>query len=452
MKILRLLIPAFALLLFLSCSTEPSIDYALFSGTIENPAGNKLTVLGSDFEQEIAVADDGTFSDTLRLEAGYYTFSHAERSSLYLAPGHNISMAINTEEFDETIKYTGLGSEINNYMAGKVLKQEELIPDSKAHYLSEETDYVAKTEELKLAYLEMLEGVKEADAFFYDLEKRNVKYDNLSSLTAYEGGHIYYAAEPDFKASEGLLDPIKELDYDNDEDYRYFSSYRDLVSDKYIDYYAIVGNPDTISQVLDNIKALKSENIKNGLMKSFKYYISPAFDQLGSLYEGIMEISTDDEYKAEVTEKYDVVKKLVKGKPAPKFAYASHDDKQVSLDDLKGKIVYIDVWATWCGPCLREVPFLKEVEAAYEGTNVQFVSISIDQQKDFEKWKKMIVDKKLGGLQLFAEGDWSSKLADDYAIDSIPRFLLIDGDGNIVSADAPRPRDPELREMLDGLI
>jgi thiol-disulfide isomerase/thioredoxin len=452
MKLLRLLIPAFALMLFLSCSTEPPIDYAIFSGKIENQEGNVIKVQGNDFEKEIAVAEDGTFSDTLRIETGYYSFSHAEYSSIYLSPGHNLNLTLNAVEFDETVKYTGQGSEINNYMASKTLKIKEFIPDYIEFYMLNEADYVAKTEGLKTAYLGMLESVKEVDASFYELEKRNIMFNHLTSISGFEARQRYYGDDPDFKATEALLVDLENLDYDNSEDYRYFSSYRKLVMDKFIDYYVITGNPDTIITILASIKELKSENIKNGLMNTLRFYLSPSFDQLNTLYEGIMEISTDEENKAEITEKYNKVQNLVKGQPAPTFNYIDYAGGKMSMDDLKGKYIYFDIWATWCGPCIREIPYLKETEEKYSESNIQFVSVSIDAIKDFEKWKEFIVDKELGGIQLYADGDWKSSIITDYAIEGIPRFILVDPEGNIVSADAPRPSDSKLTEMLDGLL
>ena len=114
--------------------------------------------------------------------------------------------------------------------------------------------------------------------------------------------------------------------------------------------------------------------------------------------------------------------------------------------------VIVDFWATWCGPCIREIPYLKEVEKKYHDANIQFVSVSIDRLDDFEKWKTFIADKELGGIQLYADGDWKSSIITDYAIDGIPRFILVDPEGNIVSADAPRPSNPALVELLDGLV
>ncbi len=139
---------------------------------------------------------------------------------------------------------------------------------------------------------------------------------------------------------------------------------------------------------------------------------------------------------------------LKAGLDAPNFIAKKRDDVEVPLSDLKGKRVYIDVWATWCGPCIREIPALKKLEAELHDENIEFVSISIDEAKDKEKWLTFIEEKALTGLQLMAENDWKSDIATAYNIKGIPRFLLIDEAGKIISANAPRPSSPDIKEVL----
>jgi len=129
------------------------------------------------------------------------------------------------------------------------------------------------------------------------------------------------------------------------------------------------------------------------------------------------------------------------------------DDKggKTSLKSLRGKYVYIDVWATWCAPCRQQIPALKKIEESYKDKNIYFVSLSIDKQTDKIKWLKMIREMKLGGIQLLAENDWNSKFVKDYQITGIPRFILIDPEGNIVDANAPRPTDPRLIALFNSL-
>jgi len=146
------------------------------------------------------------------------------------------------------------------------------------------------------------------------------------------------------------------------------------------------------------------------------------------------------------------------GQPSPDFKnYENYAGGTTSLKDLKGKYVYIDVWATWCGPCKAEIPYLKKVEEEYEGKNIQFVSISVDDGRGYkgsleaskEGWKKMIKEEELGGIQLLSDKAWKSDFITGYQINGIPRFILIDPKGNVVDANAPRPSSPKLIKLFD---
>ena len=175
---------------------------------------------------------------------------------------------------------------------------------------------------------------------------------------------------------------------------------------------------------------------------------------LEAYYQSIMSVLTDKNFQAQLTQIYYNIKKgrknIEKGDPSPKFLdYENYAGGKMSLDDLKGKYVYIDVWATWCGPCIAEVPSLKKIEKKYHGKNIEFVSISVDMPKNYDKWKKMIEEKKLSGIQLFADNSFNSNFVKGYSIQGIPRFILIDPKGNIVHSDAPRPSDPRLIELFN---
>ena len=139
------------------------------------------------------------------------------------------------------------------------------------------------------------------------------------------------------------------------------------------------------------------------------------------------------------------------GTPSPKFNYPDINGKNISLDDLKGKYVYVDVWATWCAPCKREIPYLKELNKEYKDKDITIVSLSIDKMEDKDKWINMVKDKKLAGVQIMADKAWNSDFVTNYGIRGIPRFILIDKNGNILNSDAPRPSDPKLKELLNSL-
>ncbi len=138
------------------------------------------------------------------------------------------------------------------------------------------------------------------------------------------------------------------------------------------------------------------------------------------------------------------------GTPGYNFKYPDPTGNEFSLASFKGKVVLIDVWATWCAPCKAEIPHLKKLEEEMKGKNVAIVSVSVDEEKDKEKWKKFIVDQELGGTQLYAKG-WSD-MTKFYQINGIPRFLLFDKEGKLITHDAPRPSNPDLKKMIEKYL
>ncbi|KOS07361.1 thioredoxin [Flavobacterium akiainvivens] len=209
---------------------------------------------------------------------------------------------------------------------------------------------------------------------------------------------------------------------------------------------------EALQTYFDNIKTADEATAK--IDESYKKLVAAANDpEVDPGFKDIIvkQLEVDKQQLAAVAQTT-VAANQMKGKPSPKFNLENHKGGTTSLDSFKGKYVYIDVWATWCGPCRREIPFLKQIEEKYHGKNIEFVSISIDEKKDHEKWKKFVETQQLGGVQLFAENAWQSAFTQAYGIDSIPRFILIDPTGNVVDSNAKRPSDPALQEQLDKLV
>ena len=141
------------------------------------------------------------------------------------------------------------------------------------------------------------------------------------------------------------------------------------------------------------------------------------------------------------------------GGEAIDFRFPDVNGKETALSDFVGKVVYIDVWATWCGPCKQELPFFKQLEEEYRNDpNVVFLSVSVDSQRDYEKWKTFIAEENMQGVQLFAGDKARDELMTPYRISGIPRFMLVGKDGNLVAIDAPRPSSPEIRTVLRALL
>jgi len=434
---------------FITCKKEPT--FITFSGKITNKSGDKITITKDRKKvKTFTVDENGVFSDTINnVEKGYYSFTDGRESSgLYLENGFNINLTLDTKEFDETIKYTGNGNEVNNYLAAKFLANE--TPSMEELFALNETEFLATVAKNNTTLSEKTNDL--TNASFVVSEKKNLTFEKANLLNMYQGYHGYLLKDHEFKVSDSFPNAFGGIAFDNEEDFKTFPAYQQIVVGNFFKSVQEKVKKDSISfqeAAITFIKNTKGAVIKNGLLKNLANRVSARNEKAGELYKDIMALSTDEGFKKSLTKQYNSIKKTAKGMASPKFVdYENHKGGTTSLDDLKGKFVYIDVWATWCGPCLAEIPSLQKVEKAYHGKKIHFVSLSIDKKKDHDTWVKMVTDKKLGGIQVFADADWNSKFVTDYGIKGIPRFILVDPVGKIVSANAPRPSSPKLIELF----
>ena len=151
-------------------------------------------------------------------------------------------------------------------------------------------------------------------------------------------------------------------------------------------------------------------------------------------------------------EKYELLKRRIsvntEGEDWIDFTYPDVTGKNHSLADYKGKVVVVDVWATWCMPCKAEIPHLEKLEKEMKGKDVVFISLSID--TDQAKWSQFIKEKALGGVQLISYN--KGTIVDDYAVDAVPRFMVFSKHGKTISTNAPRPSSLELKEMIEKAL
>lgn len=344
-KAMKKILLFFLVISIVACEEQRQNDYVTFSGTIMNPNSDSITVRKKGYSKTIKVDANGRFSDTLKVSPGTYSFNDGkEGSSIFLKNGYDLTMTMDTREFDESIKYEGEGAENNNFLVEKILLEEKLL---------------------------------EAD------------FDSM-----------------DENQLEVAMDSVK----------------KQMIS------------------FLDNSKAIDTM-LTNDLRDRFE----ATLDSYKNYYGGIISLR----------------KSLPQGSPSPVWKeYKNFKGGTTSLEDLKGKYVYVDVWATWCAPCKAEIPYLKKIEADFHDKNIAFVSMSIDDDRTHKgsweqaekDWRAMVADKELGGIQIMAPEGWDSDFVQAYKIKGIPRFILIDPNGKIIDPNAPRPSSEQLRETLETLL
>ncbi|HTL55533.1 MAG TPA: TlpA disulfide reductase family protein [Candidatus Limnocylindrales bacterium] len=128
-----------------------------------------------------------------------------------------------------------------------------------------------------------------------------------------------------------------------------------------------------------------------------------------------------------------VQKALVKGSKFPDFDEKDIAGKPVSIANYKGKVVLVDFWATWCGPCVHELPNVVKAYEKNHSKGFEIIGISLDQDK--EKLTSFTKEKNMTWQQFFDGKGWGNKLAVKYGVQSIPATYLLDGEGKIIGKD-----------------
>lgn len=322
--------------------------YASFEADITNTNDPIYISTKEKVLKKLVKNSDGIYKDTLNAPRGIYKlFDGKNTLQISLNNEYDLKLKMDANNVDETIVFSGVGSEVNNYLVQSTIASKKI--DFVSLLSSDESTFNRKTDESKQADIQLL--------------------------------------------------------------------------DKY------VLNPEINS------------NFRKGIDSKYEMLL-----ELRKKYQAKMAVAKQEQALKNV--KLDKMNNTL----SPLFNYRNFKGGKSKLEDFKGKYVYIDIWATWCGPCVREIPFLQKLEEKYHDKNIVFVSISIDKENDIDKWEKMVKDKNLGGVQLFADKDWNSDFVKAFGVKSIPRFILIDPAGKVVKAVAERPSDSVLKEELDKLL
>lgn len=432
----------------MSCTTAPKTTVTIH---MEGDRVAEIPTVLNTRDSIYSVSLDSTNSATIQLatdlQSDYATIQLGRMHlPLYIEPGKDFDIAIKIEGRNVTPTFTGEGAAKNSYLNGNIAKNSNMPSielEEKAFM-----DTLAKKETRLIADLEQ----ENFDEAFVNLEKKRIHYSLYSSIPTYVAYHPYYSTQPDYIPSEGLINSLKTIIAEEPELIN-MPEYRDAI----IGYIEISTSQTQANNPLEILKSQLSfiqNNFKTPEISDFtvdhftKAYVGrygiDNLPEFSATYEAKV---TDPKKKSEFKALCDKWAKVAKGQPAIDFKYLDITGKEVSLKDLAGKYVYIDCWATWCGPCRGELPYLQKLEHQYKDKNIHFVSISCDQNK--ADWEKMVKQEKLGGIQLHNGGDRS--FMEFFMITGIPRFILLDREGKILQSNATRPSNPETAKTFDAL-
>jgi thiol-disulfide isomerase/thioredoxin len=429
------------------------------SGKIENAGNMRVLVIYNNITDSIEMNDQGEFVAKINITEPMYVYVSSENfyATTYVFPGTKTNFTANIDDFHNTLKFSGDNADINNYLAsfGRL--------DLEYDLLSGEIIIAPEFETFRLVLVELQEEVavelnnlakknEEKYADFVKLENDRLKLYYIQMLIQYylindsQDPNINIeiekiASTTDFN-NKGLL-------YTNDF-IQCFKNYINVVKMADGDFKTVQEYAQAYFSEIDKI-LVETEALEELYYVSLKEFINIyGPESVRDIFAKYKDLSTNKEHLKELEDMFAEFDKLASGKPSVEWTFTDINGKNISSSDFIGKYVYIDVWASWCGPCKAEIPYLETLKKKLAGKNIEFVSISVDE--DIEDWKNSLKKESATGIQLYA-GGWENALCKHFKINGIPRFILLDRDGNIIKSDADRPSGDIETEInaLDGI-
>lgn len=431
----------------------------LKKGKAEITYTHPITMQRSTWTSEV---EKGKFSIKLDIKtATMLTMSiEKEQTNIYLAPNKTLNVNLDFKEFDESLVYSGDYANENNFLKAYYLEFEDEGKDPTRSWFSdlESEDYQKSHKERLERKIALLDNFKAknplSDAFYGDWKTNETYFVNAMYLY-YPGIKAYYSKKSKAEiVHEGYYSFLDDCDLNNESNlhlsnYNFFLN--QFVQHKLTELQTgtegaySASNFFFVSKLILTGKCLaaaQAYDLRNSLTRMPLKDIDPYWEDFKN--------NCDKDVADYLQSTYDKVAVLQPGNPAPTFTLTSIEGKEVSLSDFKGKVVYLDFWASWCGPCLQQIPSAKELKHDFEGKEVVFLYVSIDEKED--SWKKMIKDKELTGVHLLAKG-FKHDVPQSYNVMGIPSYFVIDREGNILDNNAPRPSSGDvIKDLLNEAL
>ncbi len=433
-------------------------SFVIFSGKINNTAETiiKVSNYNNEYRKTIPINSSGWFKDTLFIDkSGYYYFQIGKSyTTVKFKNGWDLHLNIDADDFFNSISYTGKGSIENNYNVSRQKLKAKFVGVPKEYFVVPIKDFLAKINNNREAYLQLLNNSSLAESD-KKIERRIIEYDYLLTRNNYQKFYSYHKGEEPV-LPEYYYDPIREMDIDDGEIFRYSKSYRVLI----VEYWRLLSqeameqdsNLTAINFVEKKIRNINSIDIKEQFVSMLFRQISLKNENYREDYPKIMDLLSTDKMRTKLTDRFNSINSTKPDMPSTNFYYENFAGGYTSLNDLKGKLSYIEIWATWCGPCIREMPALTQLIKEYKDKDIEFISISIDSKNDYDKWRKMVPEKNVGGIQLFSDKGLDSDFMKAFNVGLIPRSIMLDANGNIITDKAPRPSSADIKPFIDKYL
>lgn len=421
--------------------------------------------------QKLVIKTNGTYYLRIQMtKPELVTFILKDSFDTYLIPNDTITIQLkqnSTDKKNYSIDYI-IDNKFFNYCQAKYKKfgyvafndpnNKAIIRDQKTTITQTEYDTgfdLLDTEEKQ--NLSFLEGFNDLPKWFIDLERNNIQYSSSFRKMELYRKLTNMSKKESFNINLPLYNP----------DARLSSSYYFFL-DYYIGYGEGFENNETrlermmriLIKQYPNIDSLLKGEIKSYLISCYignLYFVSQTEEEKNSIDLFVKsnnfnlsskEIMYLDQESSNLNNLILYINSLKRDSEAPYFNLKDINGASHQLSDYNGKIIYLHFWATWCRPCITEIPTLNTLISDFNNDKIVFINVCLD--NNVETWKKIIKDYKLGGVNLICEGNWESLITNNFRINSIPHYTLITEKGFIYKnrCNGPNTISNEITHLL----
>ncbi|RTQ53707.1 redoxin domain-containing protein [Hymenobacter gummosus] len=477
-----LLLPAALLagLLTAACSSAPGTRSAaarpaVIRGHVDHPQSPAVTLvhyrdlITYQYDSlRLPLTADGGFQlrlDTLTRPIELLLAHNQRQLTLFVEPGDSLHLRFDGAEPEQTLRFTGRGAGINTYLAeldrrgmasgllGTPAGQRIGHADTLRRRATAFRWQQQRLLDSVAARLPLSPAARQFARFGIDYEWGNVQLD-------YPGFYRYAAKKELPGVDTAYYAFIRQLRLPNDSAL-HVDGYRSYLS-SYLMYRQGGGRANepanTAAQRRWDQRYLAVLDQTLGRSRSrdeaVAHWLAEAMDfrqpgLVAPLVESFRHSSRDTSLSGLISRRFAQKLKLAPGQSAPAFALADTSGRTVALSSFRGRVVYLDFWATWCGPCLQEMKAAPPLYRAYAGRpDVAFVAVSLDH--DAPAWRRWVRRNAHPGVTYLHAPGMETPVAKDYQINGIPSYWLIGPDGRIVDNAPPRPSQlPALQQVID---
>lgn len=439
-----------SLLLFLFAAVNMhAADGITVKFDVKNPVLTNVVLVYHMSVNEFALTDGKATVQLDGMDALYANVYYGEKFKVvYLQKGDEMNISFDAHDFDNTFTVKG-----GNEKAVDYLNKIQLTALPNEAYAQPWSEFKAAVDKKMASMKRLLKARKfAANDKFLKMEEGRITYFYANMMLMYPVSHTYLTQDTTMVLGKEYYDAIRQY-VKEDEDLADIDEYRNfMIETAHIFDEAGKDIRQYYPKVLAEMSYI-GENIQNDKVReslihflAFTYVEGNGVENITDLQNLYYTYVTSPRLNAIFKQACSKWDKAAVGRPSPMFKGVDVNGKEMTLRNFRGKYVYIDMWATWCGPCQKELPFLKKLEEKYKGRNIAFVGLSIDQDK--AKWADRVKNGALSGTQLYIGK--GTKFQSDYRISGIPRFILLDPNGRIVNPDMTRPSSEDTEKILNS--